>query len=285
MRKIKENRTLSFLSVLLVYIIATAVGILIYRALTFEFYISLLIADAVATVVVFLFSLIFNNASTYDPYWSVAPIVILVYGSLTYGINLYGALMLTVVCLWGVRLTVNWAYTFKNLYHQDWRYTMLKEKTRTLYPLINLLGIHMFPTLIVYGCILPACFVVVTGVNLNTLSAIFLGVSLFATALQGVSDCQMHKYRKNRTNPFIRDGLWKHSRHPNYLGEILMWWGVGISAVFALPQMWYLLFGALANNIMFLVVSIPMADRRQGRKEGFLEYKKSTNMLLPFKLL
>ena len=73
MNKLKQNRTASFVVVTLVYIIATVVGVLAYRTLTFDWWLSLLIADATATVVTFVFSLIFKNASVYDPYWSVQP--------------------------------------------------------------------------------------------------------------------------------------------------------------------------------------------------------------------
>ena len=93
----------------------------------------------------------------------------------------------------------------------------------------------------------------------------------------------MHKFRKNRNAPFIRIGLWKYSRHPNYLGEILMWWGVGLSVLCAAPSAWYLVAGAVANTILFFAVSIPMADERQSRKNGFAVYKKQTRMLLPIK--
>ena len=90
----------------------------------------------------------------------------------------------------------------------------------------------------------------------------------------------MHKFRKNRTGNFIRTGLWKYSRHPNYLGEILMWWGIGLCG-FVLTANFKMLFGAIANTALFLFVSIPMADKRQSKKEGFKEYKSSTRMLLP----
>ena len=93
----------------------------------------------------------------------------------------------------------------------------------------------------------------------------------------------MHKFRKNKKSNFIRAGLWKYSRHPNYLGEILMWCGVGLSVFILDLNYWFLLAGALANTILFLSVSIPMADKRQSRKEGFSEYKKQTRMLLPIK--
>lgn len=101
--------------------------------------------------------------------------------------------------------------------------------------------------------------------------------------MQGVADVEMHSYRKNRESAFIRRGLWKYSRHPNYLGEILMWWGVGLSVVSADPSRWWLLAGAVANTLLFLTVSIPMADRRQARKAGFDEYKQQTRMLLPIR--
>ena len=101
--------------------------------------------------------------------------------------------------------------------------------------------------------------------------------------MQGIADIQMHKYRKNRNSAFIRVGLWKHSRHPNYLGEILMWWGVALAVVCAAPNAWYLIAGAIANTVLFFSVSIPMADKRQSRKDGFAEYKKQTRMLLPIK--
>ena len=93
----------------------------------------------------------------------------------------------------------------------------------------------------------------------------------------------MPTFRKNRNAPFIRIGLWKYSRHPNYLGEILMWWGVGLSVLCAAPGTWYLVAGAVANTTLFFAVSIPMADKRQSRKDGFAEYKKQTRMLLPIK--
>ncbi len=281
MKKIKQNRAASFVIVALVYLLATAGGILTYRALPLPWWLSLLIADAVATVTTFLFSLIFGNASVYDPYWSVQPPVILIAFAIGKSLTLLGVLLLVAVCFWAIRLTANWAYTFGNLTHQDWRYTMLKEKTKVFYPIINFVGIHMVPTLVVYGCVLPAVYALLHQTEANVGSVIFLCISLGAATMQGVADIQMHAFRKNRTAPFIRTGLWKYSRHPNYLGEILMWWGVGLAVVCAAPHAWYLLAGALANTVLFLAVSIPMADKRQSRKAGFAEYKAETRMLLP----
>lgn len=275
------KRGMSFFIVALVYVLATVAGIFTYRALGLAPWLSLLIADAVSTVVTFIFSLVFRNASVYDPYWSVQPIVIVTAFAIADGLNATGIIVLSVIAIWAIRLTANWAYTFHGLAYQDWRYTMLHEKTGRLYPIINFVGIHMVPTLIVYACTLPAVFLIEQAPSFNPVSIIFTIVSLLGVTLQIVSDSQMHAYRKSRTTPFIRTGLWKHSRHPNYLGEILMWWGVALYSVVNMPSMWYLIAGAFLNNMLFLFVSIPMADKRQSRKEGFEAYKAQTRMLLP----
>lgn len=281
MRKLKQNRIASFMVVMLVYIIAAVIGIVVYNALNFSWWISLLIADVVATAVTFIFSVTFNNASVYDPYWSVQPPVILIAFAIRGEMTALGVSLIIVISFWAVRLTANWAYTFKNLEHQDWRYTMLKEKTGVFYPVINFIGIHMVPTLVVYGCVVPAAYAVIHNLSANIGSVIFLCVSLGAAIMQGIADIQMHKFRKNRNGTFIRTGLWKYSRHPNYLGEILMWWGVALSVLTAVPSAWYLALGATCNTILFLTVSIPMADGRQSKKIGFSEYKAQTRMLLP----
>lgn len=278
-----KNRAWSFVIVTLVYILATAVGVVAYMLLPFDFWLNLLLADIAATVFTFIFSVIFKNASVYDPYWSVQPIVILVAFIIGKEWTLARILPLVAVCVWGIRLTANWAYTFHGLQHQDWRYTQLKEQSGIFYPFVNFFGIHLVPTLVVYGCVLPAVFTMQYDVQLTVGGVIFFVVSLLATVLQAISDIQMQKFRQNGTGGFIRNGLWKYSRHPNYLGEILMWWGVGLAAVCAMPAKWYLLAGAVANTLLFLCISIPLADGRQSKKAGFAEYKKATRMLLPIK--
>ncbi|MBP3423360.1 MAG: DUF1295 domain-containing protein [Clostridia bacterium] len=280
---LRKNRAFALTIVTISYLLAVAVGVVSYHYLPFTFWINLLFADILATVVIFIFSVAFQNASFYDPYWSVQPIVILIAFACRYSLAGVRIFPFIATMVWGIRLTANWVYTFKDLNWQDWRYTMLKEKTGIFYPVINFVGIHLVPTLVVYGCILPAVFTFVYGGEVNVGSVLFFLLSLLAVLLQGTADMQMHRFKKRGQKGFIRDGLWKYSRHPNYLGELLMWWGVGLAAVCIMPHRWYLLAGAVANTLLFFFVSIPMADKKQSRKEGFAEYKKETRMLLPIK--
>lgn len=286
MKAIKENRLVSFIVMALIYLLCTVCGVVLYWKLPYPFWLSLLVSDVVMTVLTFVFSLIFGNASVYDPYWSVQPIVIVWAFAMGRTLTVLRVMMLFAVTGWGLRLTANWAYTFYGLNHQDWRYTMLHEKTGKLYPLVNFVGIHMVPTLIVYACTLPAVFAMVYESEFHPVSVIFFLLSVAAFTMQGIADIQMHSFRLRKqagatSEPFVRDGLWAHSRHPNYLGEILMWWGVGLCVVCNMPQRWYLLIGAVANNLLFLAVSIPMADGRQRAKPEFEAYKAETRRLLP----
>ncbi len=275
-----KSRFGALLVIAAVYIAASAVGLLLYRALPYSIYTNLLLADAGATVFVFLFSLLFGNASVYDPYWSVQPIVIGGFFALSYGFTPFSLTVFLAVCIWGIRLTANWIAEFKSFAYEDWRYRQLRETTGSFYPFVNFFGIHMVPTLVVYAAILPMVHVIVNRVETPFYVSLLLLLSLFAVLLQTVSDIEMKRYRKTRPTPFMREGLWKYCRHPNYLGEILMWWGVGLSA-FAATGAPNLLLGALLNTLLFLFISIPLADGRQSKKEGFAEYKSETRALLP----
>ena len=191
-----------------------------------------------------------------------------------------------VLGLWGLRLTLNWALSFKNLTKQDWRYSMLKEKTKKLYPLVNLLGIHLFPTIIVYLCMIPMINYLVINFN-NYYSYLGISVMLIGITFQVLSDYDIymyHKRNKDDRRQIINTGLWKYSRHPNYLGEIVFWYGVYFAMLPVSFESWYYVIGAILNNLMFVFISIPMAEKRlKTYKFNYEKYQEDTRMLLPFK--
>ena len=287
---IKESKPIGLIIITIIYILAIIIGIFSYSQLIpyFKFYINLLLSDTISTFFIFIFSTILSNSSIYDAYWSVQPIVILTSYIIFYQWSEETLLLLISISIWGIRLTLNWAYTFKNLNIQDWRYTEIKEKTGCFYPIINFLGIHFFPTLIIYFCILPTVYLIFEqNINKhNIYSIICFTCSLFAVLLEAEADREMHNFKKENGEGFIRIGLWKYSRHPNYLGEILFWWFIGLYC-FSIIQNWdfiFILIGAFLNTLLFVFVSIPLADNHQKRKNGFDEYKSETNMLCPFKI-
>ena len=109
---------------------------------------------------------------------------------------------------------------------------------------------------------------------------------LIGTGLELFADIQMKKFRKNRKDrsEIIRTGLWKYSRHPNYLGEVSFWYGVAFVLFIGNFNYWWTLLGAILNTMLFLFISIPLAENNMKKyKPGFDEYKKETRMLLPIK--
>ena len=276
-----KSKSLSIIIILFIYLLAAILGIFIYQILNFHYFMNLLIADIAATIFIFIFSLLFKNASMYDPYWSVCPMVCSIGFFISNKISLLSVLVLIAVNFWAIRLTYNWAYGFKGLEFQDWRYTKLKEENKLLYPIINFFGIHLFPTLVVYFCMLPFVYIIKEGLEFSYLSLVGFSICIIAVILQLVSDTQMHKYRKSGVHGLINIGLWKYSRHPNYLGEIMMWYGIAFMLLSIRFDKWYFILGAVINMLMFLFISIPLQDRRQSKKEGYEDYKKRTRNLLP----
>jgi steroid 5-alpha reductase family enzyme len=280
-----SKRGHSFFIITICYILAALLGLWVFQMLRVELWLSLLAADLTATFFIWLASLVFKNASIYDPYWSVQPPIILGLTLVFLGKWNAGSILLVLAVLfWGARLSANWMITFPGLHQQDWRYDQLERQSKGFFPLVSLFGIQIMPTLIVYACLLPGFYFLVRGGGLNL--GVILGITVIfgGAALELAADRQMQQFRRHRTShtQLLRTGLWRYSRHPNYLGEISVWWGVYLVLLSAYPQLWYLGFGALANTCMFLFISIPLADKHLATyKEGYEQYRAKTRMLLP----
>jgi steroid 5-alpha reductase family enzyme len=278
------SKPLSLFVVLIVYVVAFLAGLLIFWLLPLPPMWRFLCADVVATVGVWASGLIFSNSSMYDPYWSVAPPVL--YVCFLFSARVFDAadaLIIAVLLFWGVRLTLNWIIGWKGMHHQDWRYTMLHDKNPALWPLTNFFGINMMPTLVVFAALLPAYYCAQSAGQLSALTIAGAVICLIAIVIQILSDGQMRRFRKDPANKgrHITGGLWKYSRHPNYLGEVLFWWGIYIMMLGQLPDMWWLIFGPVLMTLLFLFISIPMMEKRLlTTRPGYADYKKATSMLL-----
>jgi steroid 5-alpha reductase family enzyme len=249
------------------------------------------LADLAATLVVFGFATALRNSSVYDPYWSVAPVVIA--AALVFGVEGPApverqALVLAAITVYGARLTWNWARGWRGLAHEDWRYVQLREKTGRAFPLVNLLGIMLLPTALVYLGVAPLVPALVHGdADAGRLDGLAAAVVLLGTALEATADRQLRRFAETRPHraAVMDQGLWAWSRHPNYLGELLVWvgcWLFGLASGALAPWM---AAGPLAMVALFLGISIPMMERRQrATKPGYAAYAARTPVLLPWPL-
>jgi len=284
MEKLKRSKSLSIVIIALVYILAFIVGMAAFKfTAAYGNITRLFFADFAGTVVVWLCGLILKNSSVYDPYWSVAPLAILTPLAFYYNVfNTPTLLVLLAVWVWGIRLTVNWAYAFDDLTIQDWRYDKIREESKQLWHLLNFTSIHLIPTVIVFLAMIPAFKLMSLHADANIWTYCATLLCLFAAGLQYFSDKQAHSFRRMNPGKVCNRGLWKYSRHPNYLGEILMWWGVYFILISVAPQEWLTFIGAFVNTLLFVFISIPLMEKRQlTNKPEYAAYKKSTGMLFP----
>lgn len=247
-----------------------------------------LIFNAVSTAVVYCFSYAFDNASFYAPYWSIQPIIItlfLITMANDKGDIIRQLMILVVVLAWGLRLTWNFLRSWEGISHQDWRYTKLNEASGKWFPLISFFGMMLFPTLLVFlGC-LPLFEALGEGQNdFNTLDIIAFIVCLSAFFFQFISDNQLQRFIKNRSDnsQILNTGLWKYSRHPNYFGEIIFWIGIALFGVSTVGDVeWYHVSGVISMILLFNFISIPMQEKQltEHKPEYYEEIKKRSKLI------
>tara|TARA_B100002051_G_scaffold10779_1_gene9108 strand:- start:70 stop:657 length:588 start_codon:yes stop_codon:yes gene_type:complete len=115
----------------------------------------------------------------------------------------------------------------------------------------------------------------------------FLWISGFI--IEVISDRQKRKFKKKNNDGYITSGLWAYSRHPNYVGEIMLWTGITIISFPTLaglqlitlvsPLFVYL----LLTKVSGLNILEENADKKWGNEKAYNEYKKNTPILFPFK--
>ena len=272
----------------LAYAVTTVIACAVGAALLPEQHIlvAFLIADLVGTLVIFGFSRLHNNSSLYDPYWSVAPIVIIAgYIALFPETNLRLWGVAALVCVWGNRLTFNFLRGWKGLAHEDWRYVDFRERFPRAYWWVSLGGIHGFPTLLVFlGCL--AFYPIATSqAPLGPLDLFAFVVTAGAIAIETIADKQLHNYvARGPDKPELLDeGLWRYSRHPNYFGELSFWWGLWLFGMAAEP-LWWTAAGPIAMTCLFFFVSVPLIDKRHLRhRPNYLEHIKKVSAIIPWR--
>ena len=246
----------------------------------------MLAADMVATLVVFGGSVATNNTSCYDPYWSVAPLPIaLWYFAEHPGGAAVEALVGLLVLLWGIRLTWNFLRGWPGLHHEDWRYVAYRKHGTLAYWAISLVGLHTFPTLMVFAALLPVYAVASTPAEPGVLTVVGGLVSLGSILLCEVADRQLKDFRESDPPPgsLLDTGVWSIVRNPNYLGEIGFWWGLWL---IALGSSWVHLWSAVGPMIitaLFVLISIPLKEARMAERRGetWQAYVSRTPSLLP----
>ncbi|TNE57586.1 MAG: DUF1295 domain-containing protein [Alphaproteobacteria bacterium] len=240
-----------------------------------------------ATLVIFIGATLLKNTSLYDPYWSLQPpalAIFWIYSTETFGDPMRAGLVLFFTCFWSFRLTFNCFRRWKSMRQEDFRYTDYRQKLGKLYPLVDFFGMMLMPTVLVFLGSLPIYYVMTSGGGSTPLDAIAIVVTATAITFEVVADEQLHKFLLSNkgSDRVLRTGLWSWSRHPNYFGEVLFWWGLYLFALGTSTDLWWTGLGALLITLLFAFISVPMMQaRKRERRPTYEQQVRDIPVLVP----
>ena len=236
-------------------------------------------------VATWLLSLILKNASIVDIVWGLGFVITSWVLALTIdGDSTRQILLAVMVGAWGLRLG---GYLAKrNIGHgEDWRYKAMRKKKGARFGLISLVTVFGLQGVLMWVVSLPVMFGnsdATPGVG----PLAVIGVMVWAVGLsfEAVGDWQLAKFKKdpNNAGKVMQTGLWSLTRHPNYFGDALLWWGIGIvGAETGTGVVGFI--GPVVMTVFLLRVSgVPMLERSlMKRREGYAEYAARTSAFIP----
>jgi len=286
--RIASSKRAGQIFVVVAYLAALFAALVIGRALVGNHPIWVAaLGDVTATLVVFAFSVALDNSSVYDPYWSVAPLPIAIYWTASTASSSFGLrqiLILALVAIWGTRLTANWALRWCGPSDEDFRYVEIRGKTGRAYWPASFVAIHLMPTAWVFLGLLPI-FPALDRPGFAMLDVAAILVTALAIAIETIADHQLRRYLRSPHDEggVLDSGVWALCRHPNYLGEILFWWGLFLFGMAADPHWALSIIGPLSITLLFVFVSVPWMDRRMlSRHPVWAEHRKKVPALLPW---
>jgi steroid 5-alpha reductase family enzyme len=245
-----------------------------------------------AAVVIFLFmtfmfflAVFLKDNSIADIAWGtgfiITSIAVLIYNS-SFGIlNITATLC---VVIWGIRLAVRIFLRNKGT-GEDWRYKKWREEWGSFFYLRSYLQVFILQGLIMLINVSPLIIInSSTADNIGLFAVAGLSIWCLGFFFEAVGDAQLDRFIKNpaKKSAILDTGLWKYTRHPNYFGEVTMWWGLFVIAL-SVPFGWMAIAGpAIINLMIYFVSGVPMTERAMENMPGFREYRERTNALIPW---
>ena len=227
------------------------------------------VAKRNVTIVDTLWSLLFVIAAAVYVAWADAPAQ-------------RAWLVLCMVGLWGLRLAGYLAWRNRG-HEEDRRYQAIRRRNEPNFALKSLWLIFGFQAVLAWIISLPLAGAIASGAPLGPLDA--LGVALWAVGVffEAVGDWQLARFKADPANAgrVMDGGLWRYTRHPNYIGDFCVWWGLYLVALSA--GAWWSVVGPLIMSFLLLRFSgVRLLERDIGeRRPAYAEYVRRTNAFFP----
>jgi steroid 5-alpha reductase family enzyme len=242
----------------------------------------LLATLGMATATWFL-SLLKRNVSIVDGAWALMFVsAAAVYANGAGGYTGRMALILVMLVLWAVRLSGhiilrNWGEP------EDRRYRAIREKYEPHFALKSLGIIFWFQAGLAWIISMPLWPALTVPAELGSVDLLAVIVWMAGMSFESVGDWQLSRFKRDPANraKVMNRGLWRYTRHPNYFGECMIWWGFYLFAV--QTGAWWTIVGPLLLTYLLLKFSgvTLMEQTIVERRPAYREYMARTNAFLP----
>lgn len=198
--------------------------------------------------------------------------------------SMRGILAGALISIWGLRLAC-YIHTRNRGKTEDYRYAKWRQEWGKWFYLRSYVQVYLLQGFFLYLIILPVLIINKKDVGspFNYLDILGTVVWIFGFLFETIGDAQLAKFVKNPNNKgkIIQNGLWRYTRHPNYFGEVTLWWGIWLISLSAYSNLLSLI-GPLTITFLILKVSgIPMLEKKYEGNPNFEAYKKKTSAFFP----
>lgn len=248
-----------------------------------------MIAAALAIVALMLttwiVSVMIKNASIVDIVWGLGFVVVAWTVRLTVdGDTTRQNLLVVLVTLWGLRLALHLAK--RNIGHgEDFRYVLMRRKHGARFPLVSLYTVFAFQGALMWVVSLPVQLGQADdGAPVGPLAVIGAAAWVVGFVFEAVGDAQLAGFKKDPANAgkVMDRGLWSLTRHPNYFGDAVQWWGIGIVAAEAGTAAIGLIGPVVMTFLLTRVSGVPMLEHSMAkRRPGYEDYVRRTSAFVP----
>jgi len=231
----------------------------------------------------YVFAVILKNSSIVDIGWGLGFVVLAVY-SFIQNITLPSAVITAIVSIWGFRLAYHiFGRNFKK--PEDFRYANFRKEWGKTYYIRAYFQLFLFQGLLMFLISLSLLYAN-SAAKIEIYPLFFIGSAVWVIGFffEVVGDLQLKRFIKNPNNKgkLIDTGLWQYTRHPNYFGEATMWWGIFLMALACNAPFFTVISPITITFIIRFVSGVPMLEKSLEKKPGFNEYKKRTNIFIPW---
>lgn len=219
-----------------------------------------------------------------DIAWGLGFVLIAITVLLKGAANPSTLLIATMLILWGLRLSLHIATRNSNK-TEDFRYANWRASWGKSFFLRSYLQVYLLQGFLMILLSVPILIAKSAPEgSISTMTIVGAVIWLIGMTFETIADYQLKRFLQQRTDrtAIMETGLWKYSRHPNYFGEVLLWWGIFLCNV-PLQNGWWGIISPLAITYLLLFVSgIPMLEAKYKDHPKFQAYKARTSAFFPW---